>query len=61
MNEKITLTGVPETMLKTMLPIGSSLFVKITFSAAKKFPKECKETRVDIDRRMTAAISDWKK
>ena len=51
----------PETMLKTMLPIGSSLFVKIAFSAAKKFPKECKETRVDIDRRMTAAISDWKK
>lgn len=51
----------PETMLKTMLPIGSSLFVKITFSAAKKFPKECKETRVDIDRRMTAAISDWRK
>lgn len=61
MNEKITLTGVPETMLKIMLPIGSSLFVKIAFSAAKKFPKECKETRVDIDRRMTAAISEWKK
>ena len=28
----------PDGMLKTMLPIGSALFVKLAFSAAKKYP-----------------------
>ena len=43
-----------------MLPIGAGLFVKIAFKAAKKYPKECKQTRIDIDRRMTKAIEEWK-
>ena len=50
----------PESMLKTMLPIGSSLFVKIAFRAAKQYPKECKETRLDIDRRMRSALEAWR-
>lgn len=49
----------PEGMLKTMLPVGSGLFVKVAFSEAKKHPKECKETRIDIDRRMTNTIKNW--
>jgi len=51
----------PESMLKCMLPIGADLFVKIAFVAAKKYPQECKQTRIDIDRRICKAISDWKK
>lgn len=31
----------PESMLKTMLPIGSGLFMKLVFQAARKYPKEC--------------------
>lgn len=50
----------PEGMLKTMLPIGSGLFVNIAFKNAKKFSKECKETRIDIERRMRNAIASWK-
>lgn len=50
----------PEGMLRTMLPIGSALFVKLAFPNAKKFSKECKETRLDIDRRMTEAIVKWR-
>ena len=50
----------PESLLKTMLPIGAGLFVQIAFKAAKKYPKECKQTRIDIDRRMTKAIEEWK-
>ena len=50
----------PEGMLKTMLPIGSGLFVNLSFQDAKKFPKECRETRQDIERRMIRAIADWK-
>lgn len=49
----------PESMLKYMLPVGADLFVKIAFVAAKKYPKECKQTRIDIDRRMRKTISEW--
>lgn len=39
---------------------GSALLVKLAFSAAKKYPKECKTARIDIDRRMTRVICDWR-
>ena len=42
----------PEGMLKIMLPIGSGLFVKFAFQAAKKYPKECRQTRIDIEKRI---------
>lgn len=51
----------PEGMIKIMLPVGSGLFVKMAFQAAKKYPEECRQTRIDIDRRMANAISVWKK
>ena len=50
----------PEGMMKTMLPIGSGLFVRMAFQAAKQFPAECRQTRIDIDRRISAAINAWK-
>lgn len=50
----------PDGMLRTMLPVGSALFVKLAFSAAKKYPRECKTARIDIDRRMTRVICDWR-
>ena len=49
----------PESMLKSMLPIGSGLLVKIMFKAAKEHPKECKETRIDIDKRLKKALKEW--
>ena len=52
--------GFPDGMLKTMLPIGSALFVKMAFPAAKAYPRECKAAREDIDRRMTKAITEWR-
>lgn len=50
----------PEGMLKTMLPIGSALFVKLAFPNAKKYAAECKATRLDIDRCMTKTITEWR-
>ena len=50
----------PEGMLKTILPIGSGLFMKLAFRAAKQFPEACRQTRMDIDRRITAAIQAWR-
>lgn len=49
----------PESLLKSFLPIGSGLLVKIMFQAAKKYPKECKETRMDIDLRTKRVIQEW--
>ena len=51
----------PESMLKTMLPVGSGLFVKLAFQAAKKHPKECRRARLDIDWRVRNAVAKWKR
>ena len=50
----------PEGMLKTMLPVGSGLFVKFAFQAAKKYPKECCQTRKDIEKRMCRVLAEQK-
>ena len=49
-----------EGMLKTMLPVGSGLFVQLAFQAAKKYPKECRRTRIDIEKRMCRTLAEWK-
>ncbi|WP_303022560.1 hypothetical protein [uncultured Ruminococcus sp.] len=36
-------------MLKTMRPIGSGLFVKLAFQAARQTPQECRKIREDIE------------
>lgn len=48
----------PESLLKTMLPVGGSLFVGV-FKAGRDYKKECREARIDIDRRVSAAIKNW--
>ena len=49
----------PESMLKKMLPVGSGLLVSLMFRAGKEHPKECRETRIDIDRRLKKALAAW--
>lgn len=49
----------PESMLKMILPIGSELFVSLMFKAGKEYRKECRETRIDIDTRLCAALAAW--
>jgi len=49
----------PESMLRSMLPLGSGLLVKLMFRAAKEYSRECKETRVDIDRRLKKVLKEW--
>ena len=50
----------PESLLKTMLPVGSSLFIRL-FKAGKEYPSECRKTREDVDIKMSYAINEWKK
>ena len=47
-------------MLKTMLPIGSGIFMKMAFQGARKYPKECQRARLDIDKRVKNAVAEWK-
>ena len=49
----------PESMLKMMLPVGSGLLVSFMFRAGKEHNKECRETRIDIDRRLKKALAEW--
>ena len=49
----------PESMLKMMLPVGSALLVAYMFRAGKEHKKECRATRIDIDRRLKKALADW--
>ena len=49
----------PEGMLKILLPVFSGAFVKLAFQAARRYPKECKETRMDVDRKSRKAIQKW--
>ena len=49
----------PQSMLEIVLPFGSSFLLRFAFKTLKDHPKECKKTRIDIDRRLSRIISEW--
>ena len=49
----------PQSMLKTMLPVGSGLLVRFMFKAGRQYPAECRQTRIDIDERLSRSILAW--
>lgn len=49
----------PDSLLRSILPIGSGLLVRMMFKAARQHPKECRDTRIDIDERITSALAQW--
>ena len=50
----------PESLLKRILPIGITTLVSLMFKAGKDYPKECRETRKDIDVNVRRILSEWK-
>ena len=42
-----------------MLPVGGKLFVGGAFRAGREYPKECRETRIDIDRKLRYVFRRW--
>jgi len=42
-----------------MLPVGFGFLVSFMFRAGKEHKKECRETRIDIDRRLKKALEEW--
>lgn len=51
---------LPATMLTDLLPIGVSAFVGLAFKAGRQHPMACKQTREDIDEKLSAVLEDWK-
>ena len=37
----------------------SGLLVKFMFRAARQYPGECRETRIDIDRKLSRILREW--
>lgn len=46
----------PEGMVKTILPVGSGIISRL-FTAGKRYPEECRRTRIDIDRHVKEAFN----
>lgn len=51
--------GFPQSMLDIMLPFLGSLLVAVAFKAGRQFSKECKQTRIDVDRRIGKIVGKW--
>lgn len=51
---------LPESMLRMALPVGLKLVMRFVFKAAKDYPNECEATRKDIDKKLSAALKEWK-
>ena len=49
----------PQSMLECVLPVGSSLLLRFAFRTLKEHPSECRQTRIDIDRKLRNAVSEW--
>lgn len=50
---------LPESMLRMALPVGLKFVMRFIFRSAKEHPDECKATRKDVDRRLSAALHEW--
>ena len=50
---------LPESMLRIALPIGLKFVMRLLFRSAKEHPDECEATRIDVDRRLSAALREW--
>ena len=49
----------PQSMLEIVLPIGSTVLLKLAFKTLKEHPDECRATRIDIDKRLCRIIQGW--
>ena len=52
----------PAGKAKTVLEVATDtgLLIKLAFNTARKYPNDCKMARIDIDRRLTRVICDWR-
>lgn len=51
----------PEKLLKKIFPVGADWLIQRFFSAARKYPAECKATRVELDEKIGREILNWER
>ena len=51
---------LPESLLRKALPVGLKFVLRFIFKAAKDYPNECEATRKDNDKKLSAAIKEWR-
>jgi|UniRef100_UPI004028A0AD hypothetical protein len=51
---------LPESLLRMALPVGLKFVLCFIFRAAKEYPDACETTRIDIDRKLSAALKEWR-
>ena len=51
----------PDAIFKKLIPFGTQLLPNIMFKSARLHPEECKETRIDIERKLKFIINQWMK
>ena len=49
----------PQSMVKMILPFGSRFVFGLCFKSAKEHPLECENTRIDLDKKVEAALRNW--
>ncbi len=50
---------LPESMLRLALPVGLKFVMRFLFRSAKEHADECEATRIDVDKRLSAALHEW--
>ena len=51
---------LPESLLRMALPVGLKFVLRFIFRAAKEYPDACEATRIDIDRKLSAVLKEWR-
>ena len=49
----------PQSMLEAMIPFGDRLLVRLMFKAGREYPRQCRQTRIDIDGKLSKNILEW--
>lgn len=49
-----------ESLLRMALPVGLKFVLRFIFRAAKEYTDACEATRIDIDRKLSAALKEWR-
>ena len=47
-------------LLRMALLVGLKFVLCFIFRAAKEYPDACEATRIDIDRKLSAALKEWR-
>lgn len=50
----------PESMIRKALPVGVNFVLPLVFKEAKGFTKECRQSRISLDKHLRDAIEEWK-